>query len=124
MMPFFFFKQKTAYEIRPCDWSSDVCSSDLDRRNQDDGADGEAHSEETLGGAERLHLEYGDDVARQQAENEEQQTGARGGQRLGPGGSRGGFGRDGAAPGHDGASDTNAEQEHEQHQREGVGRAP
>src|SRR5213596_3156463 len=28
-MYFFFFKQKTAYEIRPCDWSSDVCSSDL-----------------------------------------------------------------------------------------------
>src|SRR5213596_2920850 len=28
---FFFFKQKTAYEIRPCDWSSDVCSSDLAR---------------------------------------------------------------------------------------------
>src|SRR5213596_4317763 len=26
---FFFFKQTTAYEIRPCDWSSDVCSSDL-----------------------------------------------------------------------------------------------
>src|SRR5881275_3625155 len=26
---FFFFKQKTAYEIVPCDWSSDVCSSDL-----------------------------------------------------------------------------------------------
>src|SRR5213596_2621095 len=25
----FFFKQKTAYEIRPCDKSSDVCSSDL-----------------------------------------------------------------------------------------------
>src|ERR1043165_4532852 len=25
----FFFKQKTAYEIRPGDWSSDVCSSDL-----------------------------------------------------------------------------------------------
>ena len=24
----FFFKQKTAYEIRPRDWSSDVCSSD------------------------------------------------------------------------------------------------
>src|SRR5439155_1268199 len=58
-----------------------------DRRNQDDGADGEAHGEETLGGAERLDLEYGDDVARQQAENEEQQTGARGGQRLGSGGA-------------------------------------
>src|SRR3546814_20592849 len=27
----FFFKQKTAYEMRISDWSSDVCSSDLDR---------------------------------------------------------------------------------------------
>src|SRR3546814_5795880 len=26
---FFFFKQKTAYELRMSDWSSDVCSSDL-----------------------------------------------------------------------------------------------
>src|SRR3546814_4884501 len=30
---FFFFKQKTAYEMRISDWSSDVCSSDL----RDDG---------------------------------------------------------------------------------------
>src|SRR3546814_9417259 len=29
---FFFFKQKTAYEMRISDWSSDVCSSDLGRR--------------------------------------------------------------------------------------------
>src|SRR3546814_14496096 len=29
-MFFFFFKQKTAYEMRISDWSSDVCSSDLD----------------------------------------------------------------------------------------------
>src|SRR3546814_19453181 len=28
---FFFFKQKTAYELRISDWSSDVCSSDLAR---------------------------------------------------------------------------------------------
>src|SRR5213593_4601107 len=28
---FFFFKQKTAYEMVSCDWSSDVCSSDLRR---------------------------------------------------------------------------------------------
>src|SRR3546814_17274099 len=49
---FFFFKQKTAYEMRISDWSSDVCSSDLaaalglggeagtgdaDERNQGDG---------------------------------------------------------------------------------------
>src|SRR3546814_2701030 len=27
---FFFFKQKTAYELRISDWSSDVCSSDLE----------------------------------------------------------------------------------------------
>src|SRR3546814_5518519 len=29
MFYFFFFKQKTAYEMRISDWSSDVCSSDL-----------------------------------------------------------------------------------------------
>src|SRR3546814_10509791 len=29
VMSFFFFKQKTAYEMRISDWSSDVCSSDL-----------------------------------------------------------------------------------------------
>src|SRR3546814_12289533 len=31
----FFFKQKTAYEMRISDWSSDVCSSDLVRMAQD-----------------------------------------------------------------------------------------
>src|SRR3546814_9951541 len=29
----FFFKQKTAYEVRISDWSSDVCSSDLARKD-------------------------------------------------------------------------------------------
>src|SRR3546814_3071630 len=33
-MFFFFFKQKTAYEMRISDWSSDVCSSDLVRAAQ------------------------------------------------------------------------------------------
>src|SRR3546814_7567031 len=32
---FFFFKQKTAYEMRISDWSSDVCSSDLYFRRMD-----------------------------------------------------------------------------------------
>src|SRR3546814_5956395 len=32
-MYFFFFKQKTAYEMRISDWSSDVCSSDLSKLN-------------------------------------------------------------------------------------------
>src|SRR3546814_7684344 len=31
---FFFFKQKTAYEMRISDWSSDVCSSDLDAKSE------------------------------------------------------------------------------------------
>src|SRR3546814_7445468 len=31
LLCFFFFKQKTAYEMRISDWSSDVCSSDLRR---------------------------------------------------------------------------------------------
>src|SRR3546814_7443418 len=44
---FFFFKQKTAYEMRISDWSSDVCSSDLrpadpdPARKQAAGKDGE-----------------------------------------------------------------------------------
>src|SRR5881275_949007 len=45
---FFFFKQKTAYEIAPCDWSSDVCSSDLAEQLYD-----------------RVFLEYGDDSVAQ-----------------------------------------------------------
>src|SRR3546814_4111819 len=32
---FFFFKQKTAYEMRISDWSSDVCSSDLEDDDRD-----------------------------------------------------------------------------------------
>src|SRR3546814_6185150 len=35
----FFFKQKTAYEMRISDWSSDVCSSDLDPSNDDPAKD-------------------------------------------------------------------------------------
>src|SRR3546814_20688943 len=38
-MLFFFFKQKTAYEMRISDWSSDVCSSDLKRIPRDGGGE-------------------------------------------------------------------------------------
>src|SRR3546814_13662165 len=41
---FFFFKQKTAYEMRISDWSSDVCSSDLVRRHV--AVDQRAHADE------------------------------------------------------------------------------
>src|SRR3546814_9977314 len=39
----FFFKQKTAYEVRISDWSSDVCSSDLADRVADPGVADRAH---------------------------------------------------------------------------------
>src|SRR3546814_18141250 len=42
---FFFVKQKTAYEMRISDWSSDVCSSDLDM----DGVDGEPEKKRISG---------------------------------------------------------------------------
>src|SRR3546814_1368654 len=52
MCVFFFFKQKTAYEMRISDWSSDVCSSDLPRlvgadadQRQDARADDRADAE-------------------------------------------------------------------------------
>src|SRR3546814_5433924 len=35
----FFFKQKTAYEMRISDWSSDVCSSDLEVEGRGDAGD-------------------------------------------------------------------------------------
>src|SRR3546814_10442227 len=38
LVVFFFFKQKTAYEVRISDWSSDVCSSDLIIRINHDSA--------------------------------------------------------------------------------------
>src|SRR3546814_13824707 len=45
-MCLFFFKQKTAYELRISDWSSDVCSSDLQTQR--------------LGGLERLAVDVDD----------------------------------------------------------------
>src|SRR3546814_1405212 len=47
----FFFKQKTAYEVRISDWSSDVCSSDLMDKERTDRSAGDLH-----GRAERLGL--------------------------------------------------------------------
>src|SRR3546814_8618582 len=40
LLVFFFFKQKTAYEMRISDWSSDVCSSDLFRHRRPSSAAG------------------------------------------------------------------------------------
>src|SRR3546814_394516 len=59
----FFFKQKTAYEMRISDWSSDVCSSDLGaaaaaaaaetaRKTFEEGATGDALPRHTVPGGE------------------------------------------------------------------------
>src|SRR3546814_951855 len=50
MLNFIFFKQKTAYEMRISDWSSDVCSSDLDGRLEGREFDSK------LGSRSRTHL--------------------------------------------------------------------
>src|SRR3546814_1564937 len=63
---FFFFKQKTAYEMRTSDWSSDVCSSDLGQRRGGlgverrlrRGAAGVHERDQVLAGAVH-HLEHG-----------------------------------------------------------------
>src|SRR3546814_14249991 len=58
---FFFFKQKTAYEMRISDWSSDVCSSDLagrgDQRPLHDAGRAVLLQQRHQGLA---HLEFGD----------------------------------------------------------------
>src|SRR3546814_1060348 len=62
MLLLFFFKQKTAYEMRISDWSSDVCSSDLDAAALDyrhDIVDDEI-ARERIG----LNLEFGFDRQR------------------------------------------------------------
>src|SRR3546814_5622715 len=57
---FFFFKQKTAYEMRISDWSSDVCSSDLEtvRRIQSgrsDASQGQQYEPEPLRQSGRIY---------------------------------------------------------------------
>src|SRR3546814_594253 len=45
---FFFFKQKTAYEMRISDWSSDVCSSDLLGEHRDDSLVRQEHDRDEM----------------------------------------------------------------------------
>src|SRR3546814_4242907 len=49
-MVIFFFKQKTAYEMRISDWSSDVCSSDLSTARANRGSTCRAFSTEAESG--------------------------------------------------------------------------
>src|SRR3546814_15776440 len=58
---FFFFKQKTAYEMRISDWSSDVCSSDLVDAQRTALADHDAIQTEGMGIGfiSRMYLAFG-----------------------------------------------------------------
>src|SRR3546814_5614420 len=60
-MVFFFFKQRTAYDMRISDWSSDVCSSDLTFTGSDDAlpypTDGRDPSDIDV--TERIYALYG-----------------------------------------------------------------
>src|SRR3546814_10193607 len=49
----FFFKQKTAYEMRTSDWSSDVCSSDLAAT---EAAGGRGHEQISMSASPKLRL--------------------------------------------------------------------
>src|SRR3546814_5391513 len=51
---FFFFKQKTAYELRISDWSSDVCSSDLTTQRGKRGGWSSGSDAKSSGGEVRL----------------------------------------------------------------------
>src|SRR3546814_8787088 len=63
---FFFFKQKTAYEMRISDWSSDVCSSDL--VEGDSARTGKALRKDAEAGKATFVSLLGIDRARQQAQ--------------------------------------------------------
>src|SRR3546814_3367972 len=56
---FFFFKQKTAYEMRISDWSSDVCSSDL--------ASGEPATSKQKALLSYLGIKFASDLSKDQA---------------------------------------------------------
>src|SRR3546814_6974255 len=54
----FFFKQKTAYEMRISDWSSDVCSSDLGLKQLGDAGIGDGSFAKILFNAPGFALAY------------------------------------------------------------------
>src|SRR3546814_10362972 len=81
-MLFFFFKQKTAYEMRISDWSSDVCSSDLSgerlRGNREKQGFNDSHGILLFGGQVdhvvrlcALGAQAGEPVAQRPADNVE-----------------------------------------------------
>src|SRR3546814_15449380 len=108
---FFFFKQKTAYEMRISDWSSDVCSSDLPARSRvlpqkDKRGDRRSPAAALQVNGTRPELrgglwDGGVDLflAQDQRLDGRSPTGGVGRRPAGPGGSGNGQARSGGAPG-------------------------
>src|SRR3546814_10800433 len=69
---FFFFKQKTAYEMRISDWSSDVCSSDLAAHARDQLAHLEGLAQIIVGARVDTFDPLGPVVARRDDDDREQ----------------------------------------------------
>src|SRR3546814_8792362 len=59
----FFFKQKTAYEMRISDWSSDVCSSDLVEPGGPAGAGLGDRAQQVVDLAKRIVVDHARDAA-------------------------------------------------------------
>src|SRR3546814_7694484 len=60
LLCFFFFKQKTAYEMRISDWSSDVCSSDLAEQDHGRRLDGDRQQDlERMEAGTGGHVDFG-----------------------------------------------------------------
>src|SRR3546814_12947240 len=87
---FFFFKQKTAYELRISDWSSDVCSSDLaSARRLDNQRAGRARRDAARlddGPVDQQRRAFRQPVDRYRVATIAKQDGAAGGQGHGPAG--------------------------------------
>src|SRR3546814_17509450 len=62
---FFFFKQKTAYEMRISDWSSDVCSSDLKVKVTATCV----RVPVFVGHSEAINIEFENEISAEQAQN-------------------------------------------------------
>src|SRR3546814_9716676 len=92
---FFFFKQKTAYEMRISDWSSDVCSSDLEaperaadaEEGEAGGRDEEGHygGEPVLGRRQRLGQRGAEGAQQGEARHRQDQVGRNRGNEGGDG---------------------------------------
>src|SRR3546814_505074 len=75
MLFFFFFKQKTAYEMRISDWSSDVCSSDLAVTSNDIARNGSGALEVVgCAGCHLIHEDFFGDASPEQHGNGVQQA--------------------------------------------------